>query len=126
MTVRAATAGPNAVIEVADTGPGIDDADLPHVFDRLWRGRTAAGVAGRGIGLAAVREIVTAHGGTVTAASGPGTGPSSPSGSHGRTGHEPRHRGPGPSGPLHRAERGPVVSDLGICSVLDWLGNPRG
>jgi two-component system, OmpR family, sensor histidine kinase BaeS len=60
------------VIEVADTGPGIEDADLPHVFDRLWRGRTAAGVAGRGIGLAVVREIVTAHGGTATATSGPG------------------------------------------------------
>jgi two-component system sensor histidine kinase BaeS len=74
VTVRAATAGPDAVIEVADTGPGIDDADLPHVFDRLWRGRTAAGVAGRGIGLAVVREIVTAHHGTVTAASGQGGG----------------------------------------------------
>ena len=101
------------MIEVADTGPGIDDADLPHVFDRLWRGRTAAGVAGRGIGLAAVREIVTAHGGTVTAASGPGTGPSSPSGSRGRTSHEPRHRGPGPSGPLHRAVQGLAGVGLG-------------
>ena len=74
VTVRASAAGPDAVIEVADTGPGIDDADLPHVFDRLWRGRAAGGVAGRGIGLAVVREIVTAHGGTVTAASGPGGG----------------------------------------------------
>jgi two-component system sensor histidine kinase BaeS len=70
MTVRTATAGPDAVIEVADTGPGIDKDDLPHVFDRLWRGRTASGIAGQGIGLAVVREIVTAHGGTVTAASG--------------------------------------------------------
>jgi two-component system sensor histidine kinase BaeS len=74
VTVRAATAGPDAVIEVADTGPGIDEDDLPHVFDRLWRGRTADGVTGRGIGLAVVREIVTAHGGTVTAAVGPAGG----------------------------------------------------
>jgi two-component system sensor histidine kinase BaeS len=74
VTVRAATAGPDAVIAVADTGPGIDDADLAHVFDRLWRGRTATGIAGHGIGLAVVREIVTAHGGTATAASGPGGG----------------------------------------------------
>jgi two-component system sensor histidine kinase BaeS len=74
VTVRAGTAGPDAVIEVTETGPGIDDADLPHVFDRLWRGRTATGVAGRGIGLAVVREIVTAHRGTVTAAPEPGGG----------------------------------------------------
>lgn len=71
VTVRTAAAGPDALIEVADTGPGIAADDLPHVFDRLWRGRAASGVAGRGIGLAVVREIVTAHGGTVTAASGP-------------------------------------------------------
>lgn len=70
VTVRASTSGQDALIEVADTGPGIDQDDLPHVFDRLWRGRTASSVAGSGIGLAVVREIVTAHGGTVTAASG--------------------------------------------------------
>jgi two-component system sensor histidine kinase BaeS len=74
VTVRLSRDGRDAVIEVADTGPGIPGADLPHVFDRLWRGRGARGVAGHGIGLAVVREIVTAHGGTVSARSDPGGG----------------------------------------------------
>ena len=60
-------ASASALLEVADTGPGIPEADLPHVFERLWRGR--ADTEGSGIGLAVVRELVTAHNGTVTAAS---------------------------------------------------------
>lgn len=59
--------GSEAVLEVRDTGPGISPEDLPHVFERLWRGR--ADTEGSGIGLAVVRELVTAHGGTVTAVS---------------------------------------------------------
>jgi signal transduction histidine kinase len=65
--VRAVVDGGCAVVEVADTGPGIDPADLPHVFERLWRGRVAGSVAGSGIGLAVVRELVAAHGGSVSA-----------------------------------------------------------
>ena len=60
--------------EVADTGPGIAPDDLPHVFDRLWRGRADADPAGSGIGLAVVRELVAAHGGTVVASSDGATG----------------------------------------------------
>lgn len=63
-----------AIVEVADTGPGIDAADLPHVFERLWRGPASRSVSGSGIGLAVVRELVGAHGGTVAAASPPGAG----------------------------------------------------
>lgn len=63
-----------AVLRVADSGPGIPADELPHIFDRLWRGRAAEQVAGSGIGLALVREIVTSHGGTVEAASVPGEG----------------------------------------------------
>jgi two-component system sensor histidine kinase BaeS len=63
-----------AVLEIADTGPGIPADELPHVFERLWRGRRARSVAGSGIGLAIVRELVTAHGGTVSAASPTGAG----------------------------------------------------
>ncbi|MBT8228271.1 MAG: HAMP domain-containing histidine kinase, partial [Dactylosporangium sp.] len=74
VTVRAEASGGQAVVEVADTGPGIDPADLPHVFERLWRGKASGGVSGSGIGLAVVRELVSAHGGTVGAASSPGRG----------------------------------------------------
>jgi two-component system sensor histidine kinase BaeS len=59
---------------VADTGPGIPADALPRVFERHWRGRDHRDVAGSGIGLAVVRELVTAHGGTVEAASGPAGG----------------------------------------------------
>jgi signal transduction histidine kinase len=58
-----------AVAEVRDTGPGIPPVDLPRVFDRFWRGTAARSVPGSGLGLAVVRELVTAHGGTVQAAS---------------------------------------------------------
>ncbi|SEN79422.1 HAMP domain-containing sensor histidine kinase [Cryobacterium luteum] len=63
-----------AALEVADSGPGIPADELPHIFDRLWRGRAARQVAGSGIGLALVREIVTRHGGTIAAASAGGEG----------------------------------------------------
>ena len=65
--VRASVArgGGEAVVEIADTGPGIRTEDLPLVFDRLWRGSADVDSGGSGIGLAVVRELVTAHGGTV-------------------------------------------------------------
>ncbi|MFE9651244.1 ATP-binding protein [Streptomyces sp. NPDC006365] len=46
---------------------------MPHVFDRLRRGARARAGGGSGIGLAVVKELITAHGGTVSADSGPGT-----------------------------------------------------
>jgi two-component system, OmpR family, sensor histidine kinase MprB len=54
-------------VVVRDHGPGIDDADLPHVFDRFYRARTARGMPGSGLGLAIVRQVADAHGGTVVA-----------------------------------------------------------
>jgi two-component system sensor histidine kinase BaeS len=63
-----------ARIEVADTGPGIRPEDLPHVFDRFWRGSAGRAAGGTGIGLAVVRALISAHGGTVEAGSGPGPG----------------------------------------------------
>lgn len=70
VTVTVAVRGELALIEVADTGPGIAADELPHVFDRLWHGRAGGTVHGSGIGLAIVREVARAHGGTVHAASG--------------------------------------------------------
>jgi len=63
-----------AVLDVVDSGPGIPDDELAHVFDRLWRGRAARQVAGSGIGLAVAREIVVAHAGTIEAVSPDGAG----------------------------------------------------
>ena len=63
-----------AVLDVVDSGPGIPADELPHVFDRLWRGRAARQVAGSGIGLAVAREIVVAHRGTIEAISPEGGG----------------------------------------------------
>ncbi len=67
--VRTRVEGERAVLEVADTGPGIAPEDLPHVFERFYRGRGAEG--GSGIGLAVVAELVAAHGGDVEAGNRP-------------------------------------------------------
>lgn len=74
VSARVSAMGGTGVVEVADTGPGIPPADLPHVFERLWRGSGSRIVTGSGIGLAVVRELVTAHGGTVAVDSQPGSG----------------------------------------------------
>ncbi len=74
VALRAFSTGDTAVLEVVDTGPGIPADELPHVFDRLWRGRNAHAVTGSGIGLAVVRELITAHGGSVEAESSAGEG----------------------------------------------------
>lgn len=63
----------DAVLTVTDTGPGISAQDLPHIFDRFWRGDTARTRHGTGIGLSVVQSLVTAHGGTVMAST-PATG----------------------------------------------------
>ena len=60
-----------AHLVVGDDGPGIPPADREHVFERFWRGRAAGTVAGRGIGLAVVDEIVRAHGGRITVDTSP-------------------------------------------------------
>lgn len=57
-------------ISVADHGPGIPGGDLPHVFDRFYRGQHTAARGGLGIGLYSVRLLVEAHGGTVRAEPG--------------------------------------------------------
>ena len=62
-------------LTVRDHGPGIDEADLPFVFDRFYRAPSARGMPGSGLGLAIVRQVAEAHGGTVVAdrADGGGT-----------------------------------------------------
>jgi two-component system sensor histidine kinase BaeS len=52
-------------LTVSDNGPGISVEDRPHVFERFYRGDTTRPVAGSGIGLAVVAQLVKAHGGMV-------------------------------------------------------------
>ncbi len=61
-------------LSVVDEGPGIPESELPHVFERFWRGRHAAGTPGSGVGLAVVAELAAAHGGEARAANVPGGG----------------------------------------------------
>jgi signal transduction histidine kinase len=72
--VTASARGDALVVSVADRGPGIDPGDLPRLFDRFYRGRSAASSEGLGLGLYIVRMIVDAHGGNVWADSTPGHG----------------------------------------------------
>ncbi len=61
-------------LTVQDHGPGIAEADLPHVFDRFYRSTAARALPGSGLGLAIVKQTVDDHGGTVTVANTPGAG----------------------------------------------------
>jgi len=63
--MRAFEDGANVVIEIADTGPGIPIDDQPHIWEELYRGESARGIPGSGLGLALVRAIVTRHDGTI-------------------------------------------------------------
>jgi two-component system, OmpR family, sensor histidine kinase BaeS len=74
VTVTTSAAGQHAQLSVTDTGRGIPVDELPRVFNRFWRGRQSGLVAGSGIGLAIVAELVRGHGGSVQLTSTPGQG----------------------------------------------------
>ncbi|HXV92859.1 MAG TPA: HAMP domain-containing sensor histidine kinase [Pseudonocardia sp.] len=59
------------VLEVADSGPGIAEQDLPRVFDRFYRAAGARTMPGSGLGLAIVRQVAVRHGGAVWAGRAP-------------------------------------------------------
>ena len=56
---------------VEDSGPGIPDEDISHIFDRFWTARGNSRVRGTGMGLAIVRGITEAHGGRIWVERGP-------------------------------------------------------
>ena len=64
----------DAVVTIGDSGTGIAPADLPRIWDRLYRGDPSRSERGLGLGLSLVKAYVVAHGGTVEAVSEPGHG----------------------------------------------------
>ena len=76
LTVRPGADGKSAVVEVADTGIGVSEDELPRLFERFHRIEGAQGRSfeGSGIGLALVQELVGLHGGEISARSRPGQG----------------------------------------------------
>lgn len=70
VTVRASDLPAGLAIEVSDTGKGIRAEDLPHIFERFYR----ASEGGLGLGLTIVKELVEAHGGSITCRSEYGKG----------------------------------------------------
>jgi two-component system OmpR family sensor kinase len=74
LEVRALEDGAMIVVEVADTGPGVPDEELPHIFEELYRGQEARGAEGSGLGLALVKAVVERHGGHAAVRSRPGQG----------------------------------------------------
>ena len=74
VSIEVTPAGPDAILQVTDHGSGIAPAELPHIFDRFWRGREAARISGSGIGLAVAAELAAAHGGELIAVSELGRG----------------------------------------------------
>ncbi|MCB1291934.1 HAMP domain-containing sensor histidine kinase [Mycolicibacterium sp.] len=76
VTVRVGTVGEDAVLEVADEGPGMETVDAQQVFERFYRAdssRTRSS-GGAGLGLSIVDSLVRAHGGVVTVRTAPGSG----------------------------------------------------
>ncbi len=62
------------VVTIGDSGVGIAADDLPHVFDRFFRGEKSRSTQGNGLGLSLAQAFVLVHGGTITATSTPGQG----------------------------------------------------
>ena len=64
----------DVLVTVFNSGPGIPNEDLPHVFERFYRATSARSMPGSGLGLAIVKQVAEAHGGTVTAERAPDGG----------------------------------------------------
>jgi signal transduction histidine kinase len=73
VTVHVEARSEDVLLAVSDTGPGIHHDDVPHMFDRCWRGKSAP-YKGTGLGLPISKQIVGAHGGRIWIESTPGDG----------------------------------------------------
>ncbi len=74
VSVQVEREGTHGCLSVRDTGIGIPEADVPHIWDRLFRGDTSRTERGLGLGLSLVKAVVGAHGGSVSVISAPGRG----------------------------------------------------
>ncbi len=74
ITVSSVVQGDNVLISVRDTGSGIPEDDLPHIFERFYKVDKARSGGGTGLGLAIAKHIVQAHGGNIRAESIEGQG----------------------------------------------------
>ncbi len=74
VTIAADIDASRVSIEVRDTGLGINQTDLSHIFDRFYRGEKSRSSPGNGLGLSLALAIVRAHGGDITVKSSPGKG----------------------------------------------------
>ncbi|SIP98704.1 Signal transduction histidine kinase [Rhizobium sp. RU35A] len=74
VTIRGWREGEFAMISVQDQGVGIDADDIPKLFQPYFRARTSTGIAGTGIGLSLVKQVVTLHGGDIVLQSRRGHG----------------------------------------------------
>jgi len=74
VTIEARTIGVEVRVQVCDTGEGIPSTDLPHVFERFYRGEKSRSRATGGAGLAIAKGIVEAHYGRIWAENGAGHG----------------------------------------------------
>ena len=72
--IRGRAEDTTVVLDVADTGAGISQHDLPRIWERLYRGDQSRAERGLGLGLSLVKAIVLAHGGTVDVTTQPGVG----------------------------------------------------
>jgi signal transduction histidine kinase len=73
-TVTAERVNDEVVLAVADDGSGVDESDLPRLFERFYRADRARASRGTGLGLAIVKHVVTAAGGSVEAEANNGSG----------------------------------------------------
>ncbi len=76
VTVRVGTLGDDAVLEVADRGPGMTPEQASRAFERFYRADTSrtSSTGGSGLGLAIVRSLVEAHGGSASVETAAGQG----------------------------------------------------
>ncbi len=74
ITVATQVRDNSATVDISDTGIGIAQSDLPHIFERFYKGDRARSGGGTGMGLAIAKHVVEAHGGSIRAQSEEGRG----------------------------------------------------